>query len=116
MCVRGEGGANAELDDMGCQVVIRRELKKRDDSAQSFDDGGRPELAEKERAEAEVLKRYLPAELPGDEVVAIVDAVIAELGASSRKDMGPVMKLVQERTAGAVDNKKLSGLVAAKLA
>ena len=111
-----EGGANAELDDMGCQVVIRRELKKRDDSAQSFDDGGRPELAEKERAEAEVLKRYLPAELPGDEVVAIVDAVIAELGASSRKDMGPVMKLVQERTAGALDNKKLSGLVAAKLA
>lgn len=110
-----EGGADAELDDAGCQAVIRRELKKRDDSATSFEDGGRPELAEKERSEAEVLKRYLPAELPEEEVAAIIDAVIADLGATSRKDMGPVMKTVQERTAGAVDNKKLSSLVMSKL-
>lgn len=110
-----EGGAGAELDDAGCQAVIRKELKKRDDAAQSFDDGGRPELAEKERSEAEILKRYLPAELPEDEVAAIIDAVIKELDASSRKDMGPVMKTVQERTAGAVDNKKLSALVMSKL-
>ena len=110
-----EGGAGAELDDTGCQTVIRNELKKRDDAAQSFAEGGRPELAEKEKSEAEILKRYLPAELPESEVVTIIDAVILELGASSRKDMGPVMKMVQERTAGAVDNKKLSGLVMSKL-
>jgi uncharacterized protein YqeY len=110
-----EGGAGAELDDTGCQTVIRKELKKRDDAAQSFAEGGRPELAEKEKSEAEILKRYLPAELPESEVVTIIDAVILELGASSRKDMGPVMKMVQERTAGAVDNKQLSGLVMSKL-
>ena len=102
-------------NDAGCQAVIRRELKKRDDSVESFEKGGRPELAEKERAEAEILKRYLPAELPEEEVVTIIDTVIAELGASCRKDMGPVMKAVQEKTAGAVDNKKLSGLVMSKL-
>jgi uncharacterized protein YqeY len=96
-------------------VVIRRELKKREDSVESFEKGGRPELAEKERAEAEVLKSYLPANLPDDKVIEIIDAVIAEQGASTRKDMGPVMKAVQEKTAGAVDNKKLSALVMSKL-
>ena len=110
-----QGGADAELDDAACQAVIRRELKKRDDAAQSFADGNRPEMAEKERSEAEILKKYLPAELPDDEVAGIIDAVIADLGASSRKDMGPVMKAVQEKTAGAVDNKKLSSLVMSKL-
>ncbi len=110
-----KGGADAELSDADCQAVIRREMKKRDDSIESFEKGGRPELAEKERAEAEILKRYLPAELPEDEVSVIIDAIIADLGASSRKDMGAVMKAVQEKTAGAVDNKKLSSLVMGKL-
>lgn len=109
------GGADTELDDAACQAVIRRELKKRDDAIESFTKGGREDLAENERAEAEVLKRYLPAEMPEEEVEAIIAAVIEELGASSRKDMGPVMKAVQDRTGGAVDNRKLSGLVMAKL-
>ena len=110
-----QGGADATLDDAGCIAVIRRELKKREDSVESFEKGGRPELAEQERAEAGILKSYLPANLPDDEVIAIIDAVIAEQGASSRKDMGTVMKAVQENTAGAVDNKKLSALVMSKL-
>ncbi len=110
-----QGGADSELDDAASQAVIRRELKKREDAIESFEKGGRPELAEKERAESEVLKKYLPAELPTEEVEAIIAAVIADLGATSRKDMGRVMKAVQEKTAGAVDNKKLSSLVMSKL-
>lgn len=110
-----QGGADAELDDVACQAVIRREIKKREDSIESFEKGGRPELAEKERNEAEILKRYLPAEMPEEELDVIIASVIAELGATSRKDMGPVMQAVQAKTAGAVDNRKLSALVMEKL-
>jgi uncharacterized protein YqeY len=110
-----QGGADTELDDAGALAVVRREIKKREDSIESFNQGGRPELAEKEQAEAEVLKRYLPAAMPEAQVAAIIDEVIQALGASSRKDMGPVMKAVQEKTAGAADNKLLSKLVMGKL-
>jgi uncharacterized protein YqeY len=110
-----QGGADTELDDAGALAVVRREIEKREDSIESFNQGGRPELAEKEQAEAEVLKRYLPAAMPEAQVAAIIDEVIQALGASSRKDMGPVMKAVQEKTAGAADNKLLSKLVMGKL-
>ncbi len=109
------GGADAEIDDAAAQAVIRREIKKRDDAATSFRDGKRPELAEKEEAEAAILKNYLPEEMPVEKVEELIAQTIADLGASSRKDMGAVMKALQEKTAGAVDNKTLSQLVMQKL-
>jgi hypothetical protein len=110
-----QGGADAELDDAASVAIVRKELKKRQDSVESFRKGNRPELAEQEEAEAAVLATYLPAEMPDDKVAALVDEVITELGASSRKDMGGVMKLLQEKTSGGVDNKKLSKMVMDKL-
>lgn len=110
-----QGGANTELDEAQTQAVIRKEIKKREDAIESFTKGGRPELAEQERREAEILLGYLPAAFPEQEVQSIIDEVIQTQGATSRKDMGSVMKAVQERTGGAVDNKTLSQMVMAKL-
>ncbi len=110
-----KGGADAELTDPEIVAVIRREVKKRQDSIEQYTSGGRPELAEQEQAEIAVLNAYLPEPLGESELAAIIDTVIAETGASSRKDMGAVMKLVTERAGGRADGKTLSQAVMAKL-
>ena len=110
-----QGGADTELDDTAVVAVIRKQIKQRQDSIESFTQGGRDDLIATEKAELEVLEKYLPAGLSDDEVAALVDQAIAETGAESRKDMGGVMKLLQERTAGRADNKTLSQLVMSKL-
>lgn len=110
-----KGGAGAELDDAEISTVIRKEVKKRQDAIESYRGAGRDELAEQEEAELALLNAYLPEPLGEAEIAAIVDAAIAETGASSRKDMGQVMKLVQERVAGRADGKTLSQAVMAKL-
>ncbi len=109
-------GAEGELDDAEAIVVIRRELKKRQDSIASYEAASRADLAEVEKAEAAVLEKYLPAAMSADDLAALVDAVISELGATSKKEMGAVMKLLQERAAGRADNKALSSEVAKRLA
>ena len=91
-------------------AVLRRERKRRQESAAAFRDGGRPELALAEEAEAEVIEAYLPAELSDDELRAIVAAAVAETGASSPKDMGQVMKAAMPRVAGRADGKRVSAL------
>jgi uncharacterized protein YqeY len=91
-------------------AVLRRERKRRHESAAAFRDGGRPELAEAEEAEAQVIEAYLPAELSDDELRAIVAAAVAETGASSPKDMGQVMKASMGRVAGRADGKRVSAL------
>ena len=108
-------GASGELDDAEAVAVIRKAIKQRQDSVASFEAGGRPELAATEKAEIAILEGYLPAALSETEIQAIVDAAIAELGASTRKDMGGVMKLVQERIAGRADNKIVSQKVGERL-
>ncbi|MCB1205648.1 MAG: GatB/YqeY domain-containing protein [Verrucomicrobiae bacterium] len=110
-----KGGAGAELTDPEVVVVIRREVKKRQDSIEQYTAAGRNELAAQEEAEMALLNGYLPEPLSETEILAIVDAAIAEVGATSRKEMGAVMKLVQERTAGRADGKTLSQAVASKL-
>lgn len=110
-----KGGADAELDDAEIAAVIRKEVKKRQDSIEQYETAGRSELAEKERAEIEVLNGYLPEPLSEGEIGEIVDAAIAEVGATSRKEMGQVMKIVQEKTAGRADGKTLSQAVMARL-
>src|SRR5947209_9879345 len=77
--------------------VLRRERKRRLDAAELFRDGGRPELAEQEESEAELIDTYLPEEIDDDELDSIIAGAIAETGASSPKDMGLLMKAVMPK-------------------
>ncbi|MEI8012501.1 MAG: GatB/YqeY domain-containing protein [Candidatus Omnitrophota bacterium] len=97
-------------------AVIKKQIKQRQDSIEQFEKGGRPELAAKEKVELEIMKAYLPAEVPAVEIRRVVDAVIAETGASSVKDMGSVMKIARERLGGSADGRLVSEIVKEKLA
>ena len=92
-------------------AVLRRERKRRLEAASQFRDGGRPELADQEEAEAELISGYMPAELGDEDLDAIVAAAIAETGASSPKDMGQVMKVVMAKSGGRADGKRASARV-----
>jgi hypothetical protein len=92
-------------------AVLRRERKRRLEAASQFRDGGRPELADQEEAEAELISGYMPAELGDEELDAIVAAAIGETGASSPKDMGQVMKVVMAKSEGRADGKRASARV-----
>ncbi|MEM9081179.1 MAG: GatB/YqeY domain-containing protein [Verrucomicrobiota bacterium] len=111
-----KGGADATLDETEITSVIRKQIKQRQDSITQFEQAGRSELAEKEQAEITVLEKYLPTPLTAEEIETAVAQAIAETGASSRADMGKVMKLLQEKTQGRADGKTLSQAVQAKLA
>jgi uncharacterized protein YqeY len=111
-----KGGAEGELDEGEAITVIRREIKKRQDSVQQYEAAARQELADKEKAEIAVLEKYLPAAMSMEELTAMIEAAIAETGATSKKDMGKVMKLLQERTAGRADGKTLSTEISKRLA
>jgi uncharacterized protein len=91
-------------------AVLRRERKRRHESALAFRDGGRPELAAAEESEAAIIEGYLPAELSDDELRAIVADAVAETGAASPKDMGQVMKASMARVAGRADGRRVSAL------
>ena len=110
-----KGGMDFVLDDASALAVVRKELKKRQDSVEGFEKGNRPDLAAKEKAEAEILAAYLPKALSPEEIAALVVAVIAETGATSKAQMGAVMKAATERAAGRADGKTLSTAVAAQL-
>ena len=99
------------LPDADVMAIIQREVKKRRDSAEQFTTGGRPELADKELKEIVVLETFLPKQLSPEELEQIVQAAIQEAGATSKKDMGAVMKAVQAKVAGRADGKTISGLV-----
>lgn len=110
-----KGGADAELDDAEETNIIRKQVKQRQDSIEQFEKAGRAELADVEKAEIEILNTYLPAALSTEELGALVDAAIAETGASGRADMGKVMKILQESTGGRADGKTLSQEVMKRL-
>jgi uncharacterized protein len=97
-------------------AILRRERKRRLESATAFREAGRVELAEGEEGEAAVIQGYLPAELGDDELRQIVADAIAETGASSPKDMGGVMKAAMEKTGGRADGKRVSALAREALA
>ncbi len=97
------------------QAVLRRERKRRLESASAFRDGGRPELADAEEREAELIAGYLPAELDEAALRGLVSDAVAETGATSPRDMGPVMKLVLSRAGGRADGKRVSALVKERL-
>lgn len=109
-------GADGDLDDAEALVVVRREIKKRQDSIAQFETAGRTDLADNEKAEVAVLEKYLPAAMSEADLIKLVEDAIAETGAASKKDMGKVMKLVQERSEGRADNKAISTEVSKRLA
>jgi uncharacterized protein len=96
-------------------AVLRRERKRRLESARAFRDGGRPELADGEESEAAVIEAYLPAELSDAELEQIVGAAIEETGADGPQAMGAVMKAAMARTGGRADGKRVSALVQERL-
>jgi len=107
-----------ELSDDDILTVLGREAKKRREAAQAYDDAGRTELADKERAELAVIDTYLPSQLSQEEVQAIVDAAVAEVaasGAEGGKAMGAVMKIVQPKVKGRTDGSQVAALVKAAL-
>ncbi|MGE0267754.1 MAG: GatB/YqeY domain-containing protein [Candidatus Omnitrophota bacterium] len=103
------------LDDESVTTVIKKQIKQRQDSIEQFEKAGRQELVEKEKAEMDILKSYLPAELSEDALKGLVSDAIKEIQANSIKDMGRVIKAVQEKTKGAADNKVVSEIVKAAL-
>jgi uncharacterized protein len=103
-----KGGAESVLDDAEATAVIRKQIKQRQDAIEGFEKGGRPELAAAERAEIEILSGYLPAALSPDEVIALAKDAIAEAGATSKQQMGAVMKIATAKAVGRVDGKTLS--------
>ena len=106
-----------EVDDAEAMKVLSTLLKQRRDAAEQFRAGHREELAQKEEREAHIIQSYLPASASDEEISRAVDESIAEVGASSMKDMGAVMKAVREKLEGkTIDGKALSDLVKSKLA
>ncbi len=103
-----KAGTNGKLDDAEATQVIRRQVKQRQDSIESFEKGGRAELAEKEKAELTILGAYLPKAMAPEELAKIVRETIAEIGATSKAQMGAVMKSLQTKVAGRADGKSLS--------
>lgn len=95
--------------------VIKKSVKQRKESIEQYQTAGRADLADKEISELKILEAYLPAQMDADAVKKIVEATIAELKASSVKEMGAVIKAVIAKTAGTADNKMVSEIVKAKL-
>lgn len=99
------------LLDADVMAVIQREAKKRRDAMDEFEKGGRAEMAANEKAELEVLSEFLPKALSVEELESLVRGVITEIGATSKKDMGAVMKAAQAKIDGRADGKSVSALV-----
>jgi uncharacterized protein len=112
---RREVDERIEMTDDIVLAIIEKMLKQRKDSIEQFTAGNRMDLVAKEQFEVNVLQVYMPAQLTDAELAAILDAVIAEVGATSAKDMGRVMNTLRPKVAGRADMGKLSGVVKARL-
>ncbi len=104
-----------KLEDGDVAQVLKKLIKQRQDSMEQFGKGGRMDLVEKEKKEAEILKAYLPQELSEAELLKVIDAVVLGASALTMKDMGRVMKEVMTKTGGRADSKLMSDLVRKKL-
>jgi uncharacterized protein YqeY len=110
-----KSGAQGKLNDADAVQVIRKQVKQRQDSIESFEKGGRPELAAREKEELSILQSYLPQAMSADDISKAVGEAIAEVGATSKGQMGAVMKAVQAKVAGRADGKTLSAEVQKQL-
>jgi len=110
-----KSGAEAQLSEAEAAQVVRKQAKQREDSIESFEIGGRSELAAKEKKELSILNIYLPQAMSSDELAKVVRETIAETGATSKAQMGHVMKALQAKVAGRADGKTLSQEVSRQL-
>ncbi|WP_340200127.1 GatB/YqeY domain-containing protein [Ascidiimonas sp. W6] len=110
-----EGGAGGSISEQDEIKLLQKLVKQRKDSAAIFTEQGREDLATPEKEQAAVIEQFLPAQLDEAAVLATVEAVIAETGAASMKDMGKVMGIVGQKLAGQADGKTISSIVKQKL-
>ena len=110
-----KGGLGTILDEPEALAIIRKQIKQRQDSIEQFEKAARPELAEAEQAEIAILSKYLPAALSEQQIGEIITQAISETAASSKADMGKVMKRAQELSEGRADGKILSAAVMQRL-
>lgn len=111
-----EKDTQKEVSENEILEIISKELKKRKETLADIEKSGRDDLISKVNDEIAIIKAYLPEELSKEEIEKIVEEAVAEVGATSIKDMGKVMQAAKAKTAGRADNKVLSDLVRAKLA
>ncbi|MCM1451045.1 MAG: GatB/YqeY domain-containing protein [Clostridium sp.] len=109
-------GANGELPDDKAMAILVKMAKQRKESAQIYTDNSRPDLAEGELAELAVIEEFLPKKLSADELQAELQAIIAEVGATSQKEMGRVMGVASKKLAGRAEGKDISAMVRQLLA
>lgn len=106
-----EVDAKRQLTDEEVQQVVGTLIRQRQDSIEQYVKGNRPELAEKEQAEIDILKAYLPAQLGADELRELIKKLAQEVGASGQKDMGKLMKAVMPHVKGKADGKLVNDIV-----
>ena len=104
-----------ELTETEMQAIVAKEVKKRRESIVDFEKGGRPDIVEQLNKEIEILSVYLPEQLTEEEITKMVLEAIAQVGATSLRDMGKVMGSLKEKTAGKADGKLVSDIVKAEL-
>ncbi|WP_166347681.1 GatB/YqeY domain-containing protein [Phytoactinopolyspora limicola] len=109
------GDTAKQLSDNEIITVLTREVKRRREAAEAFRTGGRAESAEREEAEAAVIAEYLPAQLSEAELAELVEQAVAEAGATTPRDMGTVMKLLQPKVAGRAEGRMVADAVKQRL-
>ena len=115
IALRGEG-EDRQMTEAELVTILTRMVKQRQDSARAYEEGGRLELVEREKAEIDVIEDYLPRQLDEDEITKAIEAVIAEIGADSIRDMGGVINRLKVRHAGQMDFGKVGPMVKERLA
>lgn len=110
-----QGVRDTGLDDQAIEKIIAREVKKRHESKDLYNENGRPELAENEQNEIAILEPYLPQQLSEDEVVEIVEQTIDEMGATGMQSMGLVIKAIKEKVGNTADGAFIAQTVKSKL-
>lgn len=115
IAARGENAEHPGLSDADLVAILSKMVKQRQESAKAYEEGGRLELAEKEEAEIAIIQHYLPRQLSPEEIHAAIDKAIADIGASSIRDMGKVMGELRARYAGQMDFGAVGSAIKEKL-
>lgn len=98
----------AKIEDSDVSTILQKQIKQHKDSIEQFEKGNRPDLADKEKSELAILETYMPKQMSPDELAAMIKAAITEIGATTKADMGKVMKSVLEKAKGRIDGKSVS--------
>ena len=109
--IANRGVGKEPVSDEEILQILAKMIKQREESAEAFDKGGRPEMAKSEREEVDIIRTFMPKQMSADEQRAAIQKAITDVGAASMKDMGKIMAALKERYAGQMDFGKASGIV-----